>query len=275
MPKTFNERLRNGEKLYGTLIVSTAPQWAENFSKLGLDFVFIDTEHIAIGRNTLSWMCQTYRALNLNPIVRILRPDPFLASRTLDGGACGIIAPYVESVEEALDLVGAVKLHPVKGKKLQSILGGAETPSEELTGYLEKKSANRTLILNIESVEAIKNLDEILAIDGVDGVLIGPHDLSCSLEQPENYYNGSFDQAVREIIQKARDKGKGAGIHFAMGAGKIDLELEWIKAGANFILHSADIIAAIDALRTEFSILKSRPYPSGAELSSSEESINI
>ena len=220
-------------------------------------------------------MCQTYRALNLNPIVRILRPDPYLASRTLDGGACGIIAPYVETVEEALELVGAVKLRPVKGKKLKAMQSGAETPSEELMGYLEKNSATRTLILNIESLEAINNLDEILSVDGVDGVLIGPHDLSCSLEQPENYYIESFDQAVREIIKKARDKGKGAGIHFAMGAGKIDLELEWIEAGANFILHSADIIAARDALRTEFAILKSGSYPSGNKFSGSDEMINI
>ena len=275
MNTTFSERLRKGEKLYGTLIVSTSPQWAENFAKMGLDFVFIDTEHIAIERTTLAWMCQTYRALNLNPIVRILSPNPYLACAALDGGACGIIAPYVETVHEAKELVGAVKLRPIKGKKLQDALDGSVPFPENLSKYTQKAAAKRTLILNIESVEAMNNLDDILSVEGIDGILIGPHDLSTSLNIPEDYKNPKFNDAVRDILQRARARGLGAGIHFIMGQQNIELELNWIEAGANFIVHSADIIAARDALNKEFAILKSGKLPNGDDFSSSAEPINI
>ena len=101
--------MRSGRRVYGTLIVSTSPKWPEAVKDSGLDFVFIDTEHIPIGRETLSWMCRAYAAIGLPPIVRIPSPDPFEACKVLDGGACGIIAPYVETAEQVRELVGAVK----------------------------------------------------------------------------------------------------------------------------------------------------------------------
>src|SRR4051794_34958651 len=90
-------RLLAGRTVFGTLIVSTSPKLPENAAKVGFDFVFIDTEHIAIDRDTLSWMCLAYRGLGLPPIVRVPAPDPYLACMALDGGAAGIIAPYVET----------------------------------------------------------------------------------------------------------------------------------------------------------------------------------
>lgn len=256
MNKTFSERLRNGEKLYGTLITSPSPRWPEYISKLGLDFLFIDTEHIALDRQQLSWMCQTYRALGLNPIVRILSHDPNLACAALDGGACGIVAPYIETPEQARQLVGAVKYRPVKGRKLENLLSNTDPPSKQLSEYLNTRAVQNTLILNIESVEGIHRMDEILEVEGIDGILIGPHDLSCCMEIPEDYRNPKFIEAVNQIIRQARAKGLGAGIHCIMGEEGIDLELQWIESGANFILHSADIMAAIGALRKEFTLLK-------------------
>lgn len=256
MKKSFSERLRQGDRLYGTLVVSPSPLWPENMAKLGLDFVFIDTEHIALDREKLAWMCHTYRGYGLYPIVRILSPDPFLATRALDGGARGIIAPYVESPQQARDMVGAVKLNPVKGNKLQGFLSNKESPSPKLEKHLAKRNWQNTLILNIESVEGIQKMDEILDVEGVDGILIGPHDLSCSLDMPQDYRNPEFDKAVRQIIGKARSSGVGAGIHCVMGSDALDLEQRWIEAGANFVLHSADIIAAMETLKREIGLLK-------------------
>ncbi len=256
MENNFSERLRRGDRLYGTLVVSPSPLWPERMAKLDLDFVFIDTEHIALGREKLAWMCHTYRAYGLYPIVRILSPDPFLATRALDGGAMGIIAPYVESPQQTRDMVGAVKLNPVKGKKLQEFLSRKESPSPKLEKHLANRNCQNTLILNIESVEGILKLDEILGQEGVDGILIGPHDLSCSLDMPQDYRNPEFDKAVRQIIGKARSSGVGAGIHCVMGSDALDLEQSWIEAGANFVLHSGDIIAAMETLKREIGLLK-------------------
>ncbi|MBO0799089.1 MAG: aldolase, partial [Blastocatellia bacterium] len=84
--------LHDGRRVYGTMIVSTSPHWPAAVKSAGADFVFIDTEHIAIDRTTLAWMCQTYRAIGLAPIVRIPAPDPFQATVALDNGANGVLA---------------------------------------------------------------------------------------------------------------------------------------------------------------------------------------
>ena len=118
MKRSFPERLRSGENVFGTLIVSPSPMWPRALEGSGLDFVFIDTEHIALDRAQVSWMCQTYARMGLAPIVRIPSPDPFEATKMLDGGAAGIIAPYVETAAQAQALRGAVKLRPIKGRRL-------------------------------------------------------------------------------------------------------------------------------------------------------------
>jgi 2-keto-3-deoxy-L-rhamnonate aldolase RhmA len=172
-----------------------------------LDFVFIDTEHITIDREKLSWMCQAYRYAGLAPVVRIGSPDPYAACQILDGGACGLIAPYVETAAEVRELVGAVKRRPVKGAKLRAALS-LQTPFEPaLEAYVATQNRAHSLIVNIESVPAIEALDEILAVDGLDAVLIGPHDLSCSLGQPERYDTPEFEAAVTDIFRRARAAG--------------------------------------------------------------------
>jgi len=233
----LRDQLRAGKTVFGTLIVSPSPRWPEAVRDCGLDFVFIDTEHIALDRAQLSWMCQTYTAMGLPPIVRIPAPDPYAATMALDGGAAGIIAPYVESVEQVQSLRGAVKLRPIKGLKLQQMLDGARVVPE-LETYIGKGANERLLIVNIESVPAINALDSILAVPGLDGVLIGPHDLSCSLGVPEQWEHPEFLKACETIFRKARAAGVGAGIHFW---GEPAQQVRLLHMGANLLIHSADI----------------------------------
>ena len=245
--------LHEGRRVYGTLVVSTSPHWPGAMSGIGLDFVFIDTEHIAIGRESLSGMCRTYSALGLAPIVRIPEPDPYRACMVLDGGASGVIAPYVETVEQVKALRGAVKLRPLKGQRLRRILDDEEEPEPQLGKYLEQRNHGNLLIINIESRPAMERLDELLSVPGVDAVLIGPHDLSISLGIPEQYRDPRFDAAVRRIIRAARDRHIGVGIHFSSG---LDQEVAWIEAGANLIVHSSDIAACRRTLSEEFRALR-------------------
>jgi len=236
MKRPFSDRLRGGDLLLGTLVVSPSPLWPRALEGSGLDFVFIDTEHIALDRVQVSWMCQTYARMGLPPIVRIPSPDPYEATKMLDGGAAGIIAPYIETVEQAQALRGAVKLRPIKGGRLAERLSGK--PFEpELESYVRGRNG-QALILNIESVPAIRALDEILAVPDLDAVLIGPHDLSCSLGVPEQYHHPKFREVVRTIFQKARAASIAAGIHFW---GDLELEAEFVREGANLLIHSSDI----------------------------------
>ncbi|MCP4396292.1 MAG: aldolase [bacterium] len=246
--------ISRGNQVFGTLSASMSPHFPAALKNTALDFVFIDTEHISLNRESLSWMCRTYTALNLAPIVRIPSPDPYIACQAIDGGAAGVIAPYVETVEQVQALRGAVKLRPLKGKKLQRILDGKEELTGELKEYLSARNANNLLLVNIESTPAIENLDAILSVPDLDGILIGPHDLSCSLGVPEQYEHPRFTEALQTIISKTRRKGLIAGIHFFYGS--VALAAEWIRRGINLHIQKADIIYAAEGINQELQALQ-------------------
>lgn len=256
--------------MFGTLIVSPSPAWPAAVKDCGLDFVFIDTEHIALDRVQLSWMCQTYAGLGLPPLVRIPSPDPYAATVALDGGAAGVIAPYVETLEEAQAMRGAVKLRPIKGGKLRQMLSG-QGAEPELEAYVEERAQNRILILNIESVPAMQALDAILTVPGLDAVLIGPHDLSCSLGVPERYDHPGFLTACETIFRKARAAGVGAGIHYWGDASE---QARFLAMGANMLIHSADISLFKKHLTAELKAVK-KAAGLGGVADSAKVSINI
>lgn len=244
--------LRAGRRVYGTCVLSPSPLWPAMLAGTGLDFVFIDTEHIPLDRAQVSWMCQTFSAKGLPPIVRIPSPDPYEACKVLDGGAAGVVAPYLEEISDIQDLRGAVKYRPLKGRRLERVLSGAEVLDETLTTYLGGYAADKLMVVNIESTPAIERLDDILAVPEIDALLVGPHDLSISLGIPEQYQHPTFTKAITTIIDKGRAKGVGVGFHYSFG---IEDAVAWARAGANFIIHSSDYFLVRDALRRDLHYL--------------------
>ncbi len=208
----FRQRLHRGDRVYGTFISVSTPMWASVAKGTGIDFAFIGAEHVPHDRVELSWMCRMFAQHGIVPVVRIPSPDPYEACMAYDGGALGVIAPYRDA-EQVRQLVGAAHWRPLKGARLQRILDGVEPADLVLTDYLGARNADRTLIINIESVPALEALDEILAVPGLDAVLVGPHDLTTSLGIPEDYRHPQFVEAVDMIITKARGHNIGAGIH--------------------------------------------------------------
>src|SRR5688500_9252052 len=240
------QALHDGKRIFSSAIVAMSPLWPDLAKKIGIDFVFVDTEHIPLDRQTLSWTCQTYQALGLPPVVRIPCPDPFEACKVLDAGAAGVIGPYLETAEQVRALVGAVKLRPLKGRRLADALRDRGTLEPELADYLEKRNGDKVLIANIESVPAIENLHDICSVPGLAAVLFGSHDLSCSLGIREKYDHPKFDEATRTIFRIAREHGVGAGIHCWFGN---DKHIAWGKAGGNLIMHSSALSAFSTTLK--------------------------
>ena len=236
----FRAALRDRRRVYGTCVLSPGPMWPPVVARAGLDFVFIDTEHNALGRQTVSWMCRAYGAAGLATIVRIPAPDPYQASMALDGGADAVLAPYIETPEQVRALRGAVRLRPLKGERMERGLDDAAALGPETSRYLEERNAGRSLLINIESVPGIERLDEILAAGGVDGVIVGPHDLTVNLGVPEQYHHPRFEEAVRRILETCVGRGVSMGVHAFWNS--IPQQIEWAKAGANVILHSADLL---------------------------------
>ena len=251
--KELAQALHSGRQLYGTLIISPAPKWVEVLQGIDMDCIFIDTEHSPMNWYELGWMCRAFQAIGLPPIVRIPKADSFDACRVFDAGATGIVAAYIETVEQVNQLRSAAKLRPLKGKRLQQILSGKAKLEGELADYIEKLNENRVLFVNIESVPALEALDEILAVPGLDAVLIGPSDLSCSLGVPKQFDHPLFEKAMSEIIRKARAKNIGVGCH---NLPRIDQEIRYAREGMNLILRRADMTLFQDLLQSDLKELR-------------------
>ncbi len=267
----LKRKLQNGQNIYGTCITVNTPNWPGLVSGANLDFVFLDTEHIPLDRSELAKMCRSYQACGLTPIVRIPKPDPYRASQAIDDGAIGVIAPYLESVDQIKQLVGATKYRPLKGEKLDAILNGDSIPSADLKSYLDNFNQGNLCIANIESVPAVERLDDLLSIEGLDAVFIGPHDLSINMGIPEQYDHPDFVDTVKTIITKARQHTLGVGIHFSLEPQR---QIDWIKEGVNIVIHSSDMALFSKQLKSDIEIIQ-KAAGDNDKPSSNNESITI
>lgn len=264
----LGKAFHDGRQTFSTAVVSPSPVWLPFVKDSGLDFAFIDNEHTPMDREKVAWMCQAFRAVNVAPIVRIPSPDPFLASMALDGGAVGVVAPYVETVEQIKALRGAVKYRPLKGRRLKEILDGEKPLDPGLEKFLAKYNEGNLLIINIESTPAMEILQELVSTPGLDAVLVGPHDLSISLNVPEDYSHPKMQKAVGEIIAACRMAKIGVGIHF----GDIQTQIAWAKQGANILMHSCDVSLFADALKSDFQTFRQAMSASTSDARAAAES---
>lgn len=253
MEKTLLKKIKAGQMVYGTCIVSTSPTWPAIAKRAGLDFVFLDTEHIPLERMEIARMCHTFRAMGIAPIVRIPSPDPYRACQMMDAGAEGVVAPYLENVGQVKELVGALKYRPLKGELLDQVLENPEKIEKSLETYLSKWNEGNVCVANIESVTALDRLEELLSVPGLDAVFIGPHDLSISLGLPEQYDHPVFEEAVKKIIRISGEKGLAVGIHFSESP---ERQIRWMKEGINLIIHSSDLAMFSQRLQQDMNIIK-------------------
>jgi len=258
----LREKIRRGDMLFGTQINASSTTFVNKIAEItDLDWVFICNEHAAHDRQTTSWMCKAYAGVGLPPIVRLPNHDPNEATKVLDGGAAGVIAPYIETAEQVRRLVGATKYRPLKGEKLRRILDGEESVDPDLQKYLDHFNQNHILVANIESQTAIDNLDEILAVPGLDAVQTGPHDLSTSLGVPEQYRHPKVMEALHTIIRKARAAGVGACHHMIWPDEEAELELirgSGPGTGVNMMIHHSDLGIVRRILAAEVSRVKKK-----------------
>lgn len=250
----FRKKLRSGERVYMTHVVSLGnPVGAALTAGLQIDAVFVCTEHMPLDRTEVSMMSQFYTLHGIAPVVRIPFPCPRWAGMAIDGGAQGIVAPYVETVEEVKTLVGAVRYRPIKGEMLAGILDGSVEPNEKLQAFWNRFNRHTFLIIGIESVPAIRRLEELVAIKGVDGVFLGPHDISCSMGIPEEYTHPDFVHTVCDVIGRCRRAGVGVGMQADLTAAQ---NKPFLEAGMNLMFHSADIVKMRETINAELAALR-------------------
>lgn len=252
--RELKEKLATGKYVYGTHVLGlNGPLIPEWMADSGMDFAFICNEHIPLDRSEISTMCKLYAAQGISPMVRIPYPDARLATIAVEGGAEGIVIPYVEKVEEVQAVSAALRYRPIKGKFLEDILSGQRQPSEKMARYMEELNRDLYLVIGVESVAAIENLEALIAVEGVSAAFLGPHDISCSMELPCEYEHPDFIAMLVDVVRRCRAAGVSVGAH-------IDYTLPHyrpcIEAGMNFILNGSDVTTAIPELKRRFGFVK-------------------
>ncbi|MBI3761077.1 MAG: 4-hydroxy-2-oxo-heptane-1,7-dioate aldolase [Chloroflexi bacterium] len=210
MPPTLKRKLSQGQFAIGTWVTFADPACMEILSAAGFDFLLIDAEHALIGPETLRDLLIAGKDSPASLIVRVPWNDPVRIKIVLDLGADGIMAPMVNSADEARLAVAACK-YPPEG--IRSV--GAWRPSRYyLDGddYVRRANAETTVIVQIEHRRAVEALDEILKVPGIDAFFIGPADLSASL----NHLADSGHPDVQATIERIFAACRSAGVAFGM-----------------------------------------------------------
>ncbi len=254
---TAKDKLRAGEAIFGPIIGFNSPHLVEICGRVGFDFIFIDCEHGAITTEGCEAMVRAAEVAGVPTIVRVPENSPHVILRYLDTGALGVQVPHVTSRAEAEAVVAAVKYAPLG----QRGIAGGRWADYGLTGGLGEaiKFANeQTLIsLMIEDVAGVRNLDEIVSVEGVDILAVGPADLSASLGYPGNVNEPKVQQTIDEIVRRVNAAGKVVGVggnseiagvkrNLARGARYITLGLPGFLAnvGREFLRQAREVPAA-------------------------------
>jgi 2-dehydro-3-deoxyglucarate aldolase/4-hydroxy-2-oxoheptanedioate aldolase len=238
----FMKKLRAGQIPLGTGITFTDPTAVEALAAL-FDFVWIDMEHNALTLETVQMHLIATKGSNATPLVRVPWNDPVLIKPVLDIGAAGIIVPFVNTAEEAKRAVAACKYPPdgVRGF-------GPRRPAQygQLGGPEFCKAANEAIIviIQIEHIDAVRNLDSILAVEGVSAIVIGSNDLSGSLGLMGQPRHPDVLRVVETIIGKAAQAGKYPGIAIGNNA---DMLVEWAEKGAQWMMMGNDYTLMLQA----------------------------
>jgi 2-dehydro-3-deoxyglucarate aldolase len=244
--------MSNKEISIGSWITLGHLSIAEIMADAGFDWLCIDMEHSVIDNYTAEQLIAIIEAKGCVPYVRVGENDPLIIKRVLDAGAKGVIVPMINSAEDARKAVDSVKYPPVGTRGVG--LARAQGYGFNFEKYARKVNDETTVIAQIEHVEAVNNLEEILKVDGIDGTIIGPYDLSGSLGKPGEYDDPKVHQVLDRYEEISRMADKAMGYHVIKPDGR--LVLKKIKAGYTFIAFSLDTLFLGSMCRQELDKLK-------------------
>ena len=206
----FKRAIRDGRPQIGLWCSSCSNVTAEVLAGAGFDWVLIDTEHAP---NELPMVLSQLQAMVGGTAVPVVRPawnDLVLIKRLLDVGAQNLLVPYIQTVEEALAAVAAVR-YPPHGVRGVAVLHRANRYGR-VKDYFAHADQEIGLLLQVETRAALQNLDAIAAVDGVDGLFIGPSDLAAALGHLGDNGHPEVRAAIEDAVRRIRKAGKAAGI---------------------------------------------------------------
>ncbi len=251
----IKEKMKNGERVYGTMIKEARNvNIAEILEIAGFDYFVIDMEHAYFDMADIAPILQFARKTEITAVVRIPRLDYAYVAKTLDMGAEGIWVPHLDTVEEAKALVSYGK-YPPEGRR------GAAVPVfrlkerqefKQAADYFRSVNEETLLIAQMESGMAIRNVEEITAVPGIDVAMMGTQDLSLDLGYPGQGNHPEMRAAVQKVVDACRKNGKASGNHVP---GIDDLRY-WIGQGMQMITWSYETNMIIERGREALKLLK-------------------
>jgi len=236
--KVLKRKLKDQKLSLGSWVTIGHPIVAEVMARSGFEWLTIDMEHSAITLDVAQNLIRTIELNDCIPLVRVSENNPVLIKRIMDAGAYGVIVPMVNSKQDAEKAVKAVR-YPPKGSRGVG-LARAQDYGFDFEGYKNWLEKDSIVIVQIEHIDAVKNLKEILTTKGVDGFIVGPYDISGSLGIPGDFNNPKFKREIEKIMKIAKETKKPAGFHVIppdpKEVGKI------INMGYRFVAVSLDTL---------------------------------
>jgi len=248
----LKQKLKLNEVTIGSWITIGHHSIIEIMASAGFDWLTIDMEHSAITLDQVQELILAIHSKNISALIRVGSNDAVLIKRVMDAGGDGIIVPMVCSKSDAKKAVEAVK-YPPKGARGVG-LARAQNYGIGFDEYKDWLNNNSVVIAQIEHIDAVDNIKEIISVDGIDGIIIGPYDLSASLGIPGELESPLLLNSIEKIEKACQHSNFPLGYH-VIKPNHQEIQSK-IKVGYTFIGFSLDFFFLGDKARSEMEALK-------------------
>ena len=251
-PSDLKAALKAKRPVFGFMVSATSSmRWGRVFAGSTLDFVVIDSEHGSRDRQLIADTVAQMQTLDITAIVRTPNTEEVYVAMALDAGADGVLVPYCETVDEVRHCAVKLRTHPLKGEYYERVVETGEYPSDKSKKYLAERHKDHIFIMGIESEPAANRVGELIDCADIDGVFIGPNDMTTSLGIPDESGNSVYLDTLSKIIAEADKRGIPTMIHQQT----IETSAKAIELGARFIMHSSDAGILLRGTEVEFTEL--------------------
>jgi 2-dehydro-3-deoxyglucarate aldolase len=250
----LKDKLKKGELSIGSWLTIPHQSVIEIFGSAGFEWLTIDLEHAAISIETAMNLIGHIQGNGMQALVRVSKNEEVVIKRVLDAGADGVIVPMIKNREDAIEAVNYVKYPPL-GKRGVGLYR-AQKYGTAFDTYQQWVKNEVVVIAQIEHIDAVNNLEEIFSVPGIDGIIVGPYDLSASMGYPGEYDREDVQVALSRIDEVAKKLNKPLGFHVIDS--NHEKTLEKINKGYSFLAFSLDFFFLGDKAREEMKLLKSK-----------------
>ncbi len=249
----LKKRLRAGETVVGPFVIVPSVTMIDTLGYSGMDFCIIDTEHGPISQESAMDLVIAAQGVGVAPIIRVGDNDERLILRALDIGSEGVQVPQINSIPDAEAVVHAAKYAPLGERGLSIFTRAGNYFKGDGEGHTDRQNDETMTVVHIEGKKGLDNLEEIMTVDGIDVLFLGPYDISQSLGYPGDVRNPIVETALREATAKARAQGRAVGSYakdVEMGKWLIDLGIQYISINVDAIIYRQACEAIVRSLKS-------------------------